>query len=125
MSALTGLYIKRMYADDPCVRNAKIVYSVYNDDFKKPLAQSLADKLIMDQAQEADVENLRKDTSFVGLSKLAIDFADGVIQGSETIHPDIMKYIETKSDTPFLPYQSPETYMDEFNKFYDVVLESK
>lgn len=114
-----------MYADDPCVRNAKIVYSVYNDDFKKPLAQSLADKLIMDQAQEADVENLRKDTSFVGLSKLAIDFADGVIQGSETIHPDIMKYIETKSDTPFLPYQSPETYMDEFNKFYDVVLESK
>lgn len=125
MSALTGLYIKRMYADDPCVRNAKIVYSVYNDDFKKPLAQSLADKLIMDQAQEADVENLRKDTSFVGLSKLAIDFADGVIQGSEAIHPDIMKYIETKSDTPFLPYQSPETYMDEFNKFYDVVLESK
>ena len=58
-------------------------------------------------------------------SKLAIDFADGVIQGSETIHPDILQYIATKPNTPFLPYQSPETYIDEFNKFYDVVLESK
>ena len=85
----------------------------------------IANKLIMDQAEEADVENLRKDTSFVGLSKLAIDFADGVIQGSETIHPDILQYIATKPNTPFLPYQSPETYIDEFNKFYDVVLESK
>ena len=80
MSAFTGLYIKRMYADDPCVRNAKIVYSIYNDDFKQPLDPNIANKLIMDQAEEADVENLRKDTSFVGLSKLAIDFADGVIQ---------------------------------------------
>jgi len=125
MSAFTGLYIKRMYADDPCVRNAKIVYSIYNDDFKQPLDPNIANKLIMDQAEEADVENLRKDTSFVGLSKLAIDFADGVIQGSETIHPDILQYIATKPNTPFLPYQSPETYIDEFNKFYDVVLESK
>ena len=94
MSALTALYIKRMYADDPCLRNAKIVYSIYNDDFKNPL------------------------------TKLAIDFADGVIQGSETINQEVLDYISAKKDTPFLPYQSPETYMDEFNKFYDVVLDS-
>ena len=90
MSALTALYIKRMYADDPCLRNAKI----------------------------------KADTSFVGLTKLAIDFADGVIQGSETINQEVLDYISAKKDTPFLPYQSPETYMDEFNKFYDVVLDS-
>ena len=58
------------------------------------------------------------------LTKLAIDFADGVIQGSETINQEVLDYISAKKDTPFLPYQSPETYMDEFNKFYDVVLDS-
>ena len=105
MSALTALYIKRMYADDPCLRNAKIVYSIYNDDFKNPLNKDFA-------------------TSFVALTKLAIDFADGVIQGSETINQEVLDYISAKKDTPFLPYQSPETYMDEFNKFYDVVLDS-
>ena len=79
----------------------------------------------MDQAQEADVENLRKDTSFVGLSKLAIDFADGVIQGSENIAPELLEYVASKPDKPFLPYQAPDIYMDKFNEFYDVILENK
>ena len=124
MSAITGLYIKRMYADDPCFRDAKVVYSVYNEEFKNPLDTNFANKLKMDGALDKDLVGIKEDTSFVGLSKLAIDFADGIIQGSETINPELMDYISTKK-TPFLPYQSPETYMDEYNKFYDVVLESK
>mgnify|MGYP001054018533 FL=1 len=124
MSALTALYIKRMYADDPCLRNAKIVYSIYNDDFKNPLNKDFATKLKADGAKEADLKLIKTDTSFVSLTKLAIDFADGIIQGSETINQEVLDYISAKKDTPFLPYQSPETYMDEFNKFYDVVLDS-
>ena len=124
MSALTALYIKRMYADDPCLRNAKIVYSIYNDDFKNPLNKDFATKLKADGAKEADLKLIKADTSFVALTKLAIDFADGVIQGSETINQEVLDYISAKKDTPFLPYQSPETYMDEFKKFYDVVLDS-
>ena len=125
MSALTALYIKRMYADDPCLKNAKIVYSIYNDDFNSPLRKELAHKLKTDGAKDSDLKGIKADTSFVGLTKLAIDMADGVIQGSETINQNILDYIATKKDTPFLPYQSPETYMDAFNEFYDVVLDSK
>ena len=113
-----------MYADDPCFRDAKVVYSVYNEEFKNPLDANFANKLKMDGALDKDLVGIKEDTSFVGLSKLAIDFADGIIQGSETINPELMDYISTKK-MPFLPYQSPETYMDEYNKFYDVVLESK
>ena len=119
---LAGLYIKRMYADDPCLRNAKIVYSIYNDGFKNPFNKNFATKLKTDGAKDADLKLIKTDTSFVALTKLAIDFADGVIQGSETIDPEITEYISTKKNTPFLPYQSPDIYMDEFNKFYDVVL---
>ena len=78
-----------------------------------------------DGAKDSDLKGIKADTSFVGLTKLAIDMADGVIQGSETINQDVLDYIATKKDTPFLPYQSPETYMDAFNEFYDVVLDSK
>lgn len=124
MSALTALYIKRMYADDPCLQDTKVIYSVYGDDFKTPLRANLADKLKMDGALEEDLTNLRKDTSFVGLTKLAVDLSDGIIQGSETIHPEIAGYI-TKQDKPFLSYHSPDDYIDAFNDFYDVVLESK
>ena len=125
MSALTGVYIKRMYADDPSLRNAKIVYSVYDDDFQSPMSANLAVKLKTDGAKDADLKNLKTDTSFVGLSKLAVDFADGVIQGSPEINPEVLAYIGQKEQLPFLPYQSPETYIDAFNKFYDTVLESK
>lgn len=103
MSALTALYIKRMYADDPCLRNAKIVYSIYNDDFKNPLNKDFATKLKADGAKEADLKLIKADTSFVALTKLAIDFADGVIQGSETINQEVLDYISAKKDTPFLP----------------------
>ena len=96
MSALTGLYIKRMYADDPCLRNAKVVYSVYNDEFNIPFREGFAKQLVMDGAKESDVKNLKKDSSFVGLTKLAIDFADGVIQGSEHINAEIGEYIDKK-----------------------------
>lgn len=122
MSALTALYIKRMYADDPCFRDTKVVYSVYNDEFQKPFNKNFATKLKTDGAKDADVKLLKSDTSFVALSKMAIDLADGVIQGSETINPEVAEYIANKKKILFLPYQSPETYIDEFNKFYDVVL---
>ena len=103
-----------MYADDPCLKDAKIVYSIYNDDFKTPFRKEFASKLKMDGAKDSDLKGIKADTSFTGLTKLAIDFADGVIQGSETI-----------KHTPFLPYQSPDVYMDKFNEFYDVILGTK
>ena len=123
MSALTTLYIKRKYADDPCLRHAKVVYSIYDNEFQKPLSKGFAAKLRADGAKAKDVELLKKDTSFVALSKLAIDFADGVIQGSEQINPELSEYIAAKEDKPFLPYQPAETYMDEINKFYDLILD--
>ena len=125
MSALTALYIKRMYADDPCLKDAKIVYSIYNDDFKTPFRKEFASKLKMDGAKDSDLKGIKTDTSFTGLTKLAIDFADGVIQGSETINQDVLDYIATKKHTPFLPYQSSDVYMDKFNEFYDVILGTK
>ena len=125
MSALTALYIKRLYADDPCLRNAKIVYSIYNDDFTTPFRKEFINKLKDDGAKDSDLKSIKNDTSFVGLSKLAIDMSDGIIQGSETINQDILDYIETKKNIKFLPYQSPDIYMDKFNEFYDVILASK
>lgn len=123
MSALTALYIKKAYADDPCFKNAKIVYSIYGEDFKIPFKASFAQKLKLSGITDKDLTSLKGDVDFTSLTKLAIDFADGVIQGSATINKEITNYIATKT-VPFLPYQEPETYMDSFNEFYDVVLGS-
>lgn len=126
MSALTPLYIKKAYADDPCFKNARIVYSVYGDDFKNPFAPGFAQKLKLDGITDKDLTAVAgKEVDFAALTKLAVDFSDGVIQGSETINEEVLNYISTKKAIPFLPYQSPETYIDSFNAFYDTVMESK
>lgn len=124
MSALTGLYIKKAYADDPCFKNAKIVYSIYGDEFKNSFSSTFPQKLKLSGITNKDLTSLKGEVNFAALTKLAIDFSDGIIQGSETINTDVLNYIETQK-VPFLPYQSPETYMDSFNEFYDVVMESK
>ncbi len=45
MTALTPLYIKTAFADDPCFKDAKVVYSLYNDDFKQPFSDKFGSKL--------------------------------------------------------------------------------
>lgn len=125
MSALTALYIKRMYADDPCLKQAKVIYSIYEDQFNAPLKTDFANKLKLDGAFDDDLHHLKGDSGFVGLTKLAIDFSDGVIQGSEKINQEVLDYASNKKEKLFLSYQSPDVYMDSFNQFYDLVLESK
>lgn len=125
ISALTALYIKRMYVDDPCLKNAKIVYSVYNDEFEKSFPADFAAKLKIDGAKDNDVKVVKNGADFVALTKLAIDFCDGVIQGSENINPEIAEYIASKADTPSLSYKPEDVYMDEFNEFYDLVMTTK
>lgn len=121
ISALTGLYIKRMYMDDPGLKDAKIVYTVYNDDFKINFPENFANKLHMDGATPEDTAILKEGASFVNLSKLAINFADGIVQGSETINAEVLQYIQEQKDKPFLPFADKEEVMDKNNAFYDVV----
>ncbi len=123
MTALTALYIKKAYADDPSFKNSKIVYSAYNDDFAQEFPANFADKLMLEGIEASDVESIKgKPVSFTELSKLAVQFADGVIQGSESINEELREYI-AQSGKPFLAHQSEEEYIDAYNAFYDVVWE--
>ena len=68
------------------------------------------------------LQNISEDINYVKFVKQALEFADGVIQGSETINAEIEKCIK-KSGKPFLGYKNETEYMDACNDFYDVVLE--
>jgi starch synthase len=123
MTALTPLYIKQAYADDPTFRNTKIVYSAYNDAFARPLTSAFAGKLLLDGIETDDVKALvDKEVSFADLSKLAVKYSDGLIQGSAEIDSDVLEAAQN-AQKPFLAYQNQESYIDAYNDFYDVVWE--
>jgi starch synthase len=120
MSALVPLYLRNIYGDDPLFHNYKIIYSIYNNDFKIPFRLSFADKLRYDGI-DGDNLKLVKNPDFINISKLAIRNSDGVIIGSEQINGDLEKYIET-IDKPVLDYQDESKYVDAYNDFYDKLL---
>ena len=124
MSALAPIYLKKKYGDDPSFSGAKIVYSVYDDSFKSSLSKTLPDKMKRDSMNDRDLQLLKNSTDFIGLSNLAIRYSDGIIQGSQNINQSVVEYIE-KENKLFLPFQTEETYIDEYNEFYNKVLTTK
>jgi len=119
LSSLVPLYIKKAYHDDPLFQNSKVVYSVYNENFKKPLNSNAAENVLIDGIAPSDVE-LLKDPTYANMSKLGIEYADAVIQGSEIINPEVAEYIAASGKLS-LDYQPEETYIDAYNEFYDKV----
>lgn len=120
MTALTPLYIKTAFADDPCFKNSKVVYSLYNDDFKNPFSSNFVKKLQLPGISEDNVRAISgKEVDYVTLSNYAMSFADGVIQSERDVNPELIKYVEANKIN-FLSYQGePIESADAINKFYD------
>ncbi len=119
MTALTGLYIKTAYADDPCFKNSKVVYSLYNDDFKQSFNGNFVDKLKFDGISEKSLEGLNNSVDYETLSNFAIKYADGVIQSEATINQNVLDFAG-KSGKNFLSYQgNVEESVDAINNFYE------
>ena len=122
ITALIPLYLKRSFVDDPLYNNSRIVYSVYNDDFNKPLRKGFRDKMIMDGILEEDFKELAQ-PSFENLTKLALDMSDAAIIGSSEINKSVLKYIKSLKK-PVLEYKSPEEYINAYSDFYDEILKN-
>ncbi len=120
LTSLVPLYIKKAYNDDPLFANSKVVYSLYNEEFKKPLSQNTVQNVLLDGISEEDVKTLNE-PSYENMSKLGIEYADAVVQGSEQINPKLTDHIQN-SEKLFLNYQPEETYIDAYNDFYDQVM---
>lgn len=122
MTALMPLYLKKSFHEDPLFAETKVVYSLYDEEFSKPLNKDFSKKVLFEGIEKSDVE-LLKTPSFANLNKLGIAYADGVIKGSSKINSEVEKYIN-KSDKLVLDYKSKEDYIGAFDEFYDEVLES-
>ena len=121
LTSLVPLYIQKYYHDDPLFSNSKVLYSIYNDVFKTTLDPRFPEKVLLDGITAKDVE-LIQEPNFVNLSKMAVRYADAVIQGSEKINPEILDFVQS-SDKLFLGHQSEETYIEAYNDFYNKIFQ--
>jgi len=115
------MFLKKNYADEPLFANSKIVYSVYDDDFPNELDVKTSEKLSYEEGiKKEDLASLDK-PNFENLSKLALEYSDAAIIGSENINGEVKKHLAT-INKPVLDFQSEETYIEKYNEFYDQIL---
>lgn len=120
VSALTPLYLKHVYNEDPSFRSTKIVFSLFDDAFEGTLDPKMIEKLKQEGFTDEMLTALTADGTPVDyrkLNKLAIDHADAVIESSEGVDPELVEYAKA-SGKPFLPYPGAEAGFEPYNSFY-------
>jgi len=119
-TSLIPLYVKKAYKDDPLFQDSKVIYSAYKDDFEGYLDSGFRKKLKIEGIAAEDTRII-SDTNYLNLNKLAINFSDGVIFGSQNINKDVEDYINN-SKKAVLSYKSENEYIDAYSDFYDSFL---
>lgn len=119
-TSLLPLYIKNLYYDEPLFMDSRVILSIYNNEYTKPLNPSFKNKL---EAEGFDKNDLKivTDPTYANYYRMAVNFADGVIFGSEQINKEVENIVR-QSGKPFLQYQDSEQYVDAYSKFYDKIL---
>ena len=121
MTSLVPLYIKTSYKKEPIFANSKVIFSLYNNDFKPSLDKNFAQKAMMDNISEEAIKDYA-DTSFIGLNKAAINASDAVIKACEKINPELEAFFQSV-DKPKLDFQGTENYIEAYSNFYDEILQ--
>ncbi|MGE4585776.1 MAG: glycogen/starch synthase [Mangrovibacterium sp.] len=120
LCSLVPLYIKTAYRENPLFSESKVVYSVYNEQFKRPLNDKVKQHILIDGITEDQLAGLNE-PSYENMIRLGIFHADAVIQGSKGLPEDLSSYIRAQ-EKPFLGYRGQDNYIDAYDAFYDSVL---
>ena len=123
MTSLMSLYIKKIYNKDPHFADTKVVYSIYDDKegFESPWDERFHEKLKFDGFDE-EVTNLVKTPTLDAITKAAVTFSDGVVQGSEVVQPELQKVYDEATCLK-LNYLPEEHLTKGLSEFFDKVIE--
>jgi starch synthase len=119
-TSLVPLYIKKAYREDPLFAESKVVFSVYNNGFDKPLDSAFKEKLLVDGVS-SDHVSVVKDPTYKNLVTLAATYSDGLVQGSSKLPDPVLKVMK-ESGKPTLNYLADTEYVEKFSVFYDSIL---
>ena len=119
MSAITPIFLKKVFADDPLFRDVKIVVSLCNDRFDGNLSADFADKIADEGVEDENLASLAT-PSYENLYRFVIDYADGVVVTSAEASEELVEYAR-QSGKPMLEYQNPEApeFFDNYKRFYE------
>lgn len=120
ISALAPIFLKKSYNEEPSFRDAKIVYSLYEDEVKTigPLNNVLPFKGVNKKFVKS--LGLSDMPTPQDLHKLAVKFSDGVIAATPGADKAVLDYAR-ELGVPVLDYPG-EDFVQPYKDFYDSLL---
>lgn len=116
LASLMPLYLRNYYGNEPLFSGAKIVTSVYNQDFDGTLDDHMYKKVLFDGLENEQVKHLKKPT-YSNLIKTAVDNSDAAIIAGDQIPEELHKYLK-KLEKPVLEYKNKEEFAQAYMEFY-------
>ena len=123
-SSLIPMYIKKIFNEDPLFKDTKVIYNVFDTEYQDSINPVIVEKLLYENNLEKSDLDLLRNPTFENLSKFAVSYSDAVIQGSENIDKNVLDYMK-KSELPFMGYPGEENYEDQYNNFFDSLVEEE
>jgi starch synthase len=126
-SALLPVYVRKYYSNHPVFQNAKMVYSVYNNQFTSKLSQQLIANLASDGIDATDIKAFESCTND-GLDLGVAQLVDGLVIATDRLTPEIAALI-AQNNIPVLQHASNVTVnadlVAQYLGFYKTVLETE
>lgn len=124
ISYFLPIYLKKVYHEDPIFTESKVVLSIYNEGSDQVFNEDTRSKVIVPGIRNKDLETINP-ANGINLAKLAIQYANGIILGSEEMVPELKELISGSSlkVLPYIDVNDPESaYIKDYKNFYDQIL---
>ncbi|SKB29679.1 starch synthase [Parapedobacter luteus] len=126
MSALIPAYVKTAYKDDPTFKDAKVIYSLYKEDFNFSLGENFAEIARTGNMTAADVAAYGTG-DYAGLYQGALAYSDAVVLTGDEVDEQLLNIVKT-SEIPAFEVESNaefENYCNLYEQFSSVELETE
>ena len=123
MSALTPLFLKKLYADTPFFKDTKVILSLDDQEYTTPFSSKFSNKILGGGILNSDIRTIAGlPVGYEDLMRLAIDYSDAIVLASENVNQRLLNYAQN-SGKPIMPYagDDKQAYLD----FYDSLLGAK
>lgn len=126
ISHFLPLFLKKVYNTDPVFSDSKVVLSLYNEYLGEKFNPEISQFLLADGIKKEDISSI-SEANGMNLAKLAIRYSDGIVEGVQTLDPELKAAVAEKK-MPVLSYIDHSQDDASFNKavdgFYDAIIAS-
>jgi starch synthase len=124
MTSLVPLYVKTIYKKEPVFQKAKVIYSVYKNEFTESFNKNFNILAPMDILTDKEFDLYKKGDNYSLLTG-AINYADAIVMGDEETDPKVQAFIKTKKKPVIAFNNMAEGYIDEYFDLYRKLLADK